>query len=143
MERRFVAQDPTKNSIKRLRPIAYINMVPLIDVMLVILVVFLLLAGMVNYQQLTVKLPQAQLKGHSQQSQALVIYIDKHGNYFKLLANKHLIAISPQLLSHNAEAVSVMANPNTPYQKVVTLLALLQRQHIKNINLITETHRQQ
>ena len=60
---------------------AEINVVPYIDVMLVLLIIFMVLSPLL-IQGIEVNLPQTDTTKMSVQNEPLVISIDKTGNYF-------------------------------------------------------------
>ena len=66
---------------KKKNLIAEINVVPYIDVMLVLLIIFMVLSPLL-IQGIEVNLPQTDTTKMSVQNEPLVISIDKTGNYF-------------------------------------------------------------
>ena len=67
---------------QRRRPIAEINVVPYIDVMLVLLVIFMITAPLLA-QGVKVDLPQAPSKPiEDQDKEPLVVSVDVNGDYF-------------------------------------------------------------
>ena len=65
----------------RRRAIAEINVVPYIDVMLVLLIVFMVTAPLMT-QGLGIKLPEADAESLPQQEEPLVVSLNKNGEYF-------------------------------------------------------------
>ena len=67
---------------KRRKPMAEINVVPMIDVMLVLLIVFMITAPLIT-QGVKVELPEANAKAvEKNDKEVLVVSIDKNGKYY-------------------------------------------------------------
>jgi biopolymer transport protein TolR len=128
---------------RRRRLMSEINVVPYIDVMLVLLVIFMITAPLLQ-QGVKVDLPQAGAKPMDTQDQeTLVVTIDRHGVY-------HLDdrKITPDELRKKVGAI-LRARPKTPvmirgdrqvdYGQVVKAMALLQAAGAPSVGLITET----
>ena len=64
------------------RPIAEINLIPFIDVMLVLLVIFMITTPLLT-QGVKVDLPQTETKALSEeQKEPLIVTVDAAGNYY-------------------------------------------------------------
>lgn len=130
------------------RPIADINVVPFIDVMLVLLVIFMITAPLLT-QGVKVDLPQTKAKALSeQQKEPLIVTVDASGNFYCNLADKPSQAIPPQTLSYlvtqqlnqqtaEQRPVLVRGDKNANYGKVIEAMALLQQAGAKSVGLIT------
>src|SRR5260221_11154639 len=82
------------------RLISDINVVPFIDVMLVLLVIFMITAPLLT-QGVKVELPKTQAKALTeQQKEPLIVTVDATGNYFFNLADKPNQAITARTLSY-------------------------------------------
>ena len=79
---------------------AEINVVPYIDVMLVLLIIFMVLSPLL-IQGIDVNLPRTDTTKMSIQNEPLVVSIDKNGNYFLNLGEEE-IAISLDELKDKA-----------------------------------------
>ena len=132
------------------KPMSEINVVPFIDVMLVLLVIFMITAPLLT-QGVKVELPKTQAKAMpDQEKEPLIVTVDASGNYYLNLADKpnqpitartlsHLV--STQLANQNAESkrpVLVRGDKNANYGKVLEAMALLQQAGAKSVGLITE-----
>ena len=131
-------------------PICEINVVPYIDVMLVLLIIFMITAPLLN-QGVNVDLPQASSSSLKTQNQEpLVISVDSKGLYYLNINKSPSQAISPQVLSQKISAelnsakhpgpprqVFVKGDQHVGYGNVVQLMALLQQAGAVNIGLIT------
>src|SRR5688572_8517718 len=128
----------------RRRPLmSEINVVPYIDVMLVLLVIFMITAPLLT-QGVKVDLPQAASKPvDTQDRETLVVTIDRNGRYH--LDDRRT---TPEELSRKVAAI-LRARPQTPvlirgdrnvgYGHVVKAMALLQSAGAPSVGLITET----
>lgn len=143
---RFVSRSAGKK-----RPMAEINVVPYIDVMLVLLVIFMITTPLLT-QGVKVNLPQAKANSLADKSQVpLVVSVDKEGKYYLNIATKpnkpmtaraivNLVAAHLQLAKEAGanRQVMIRGDADVDYGKVVYAMALLQQAGVKNVGLITE-----
>ncbi len=132
----------------RRRPMSEINVVPYIDVMLVLLVIFVITAPLLS-QGVKVDLPQADAQPLDVESQEpLVVTIDSTGNYYVNYGESQGSPIEPgvlaarvaALLRHRPElSVVVRGDENVPYGDVVLLMTILQSAGAPSVGLMTET----
>ena len=134
--------------VKR-KPVSEINVVPYLDVMLVLLVVFMITAPML-VQGVKVDLPDANAKAIelSQEQDMVVVAINDKGAYFVNLggdpsrakSKEEVIGIVSKILSAKPKSqVLIEGDARVPYGVVVTLMAALQNSGVPNVGLITET----
>lgn len=133
--------------IKR-RPMAEINVVPYIDVTLVLLIIFMITAPLVQ-QGVEVDLPQAEAKELPQdQEPPLVISIDSAGSYSMDVGENPNIPIEIEMVK--ARVLMVLSKkPETPilingdtavdYGKVVMVMAVLKAAGVPNVGLMTQS----
>ncbi len=132
------------------RPIADINVVPFIDVMLVLLVIFMITAPLLT-QGVKVELPKTQAKPLTEQEkEPLIVTVDSTGNYYLNLADKPNQPITARTLTYlvtnqlasqqNGEQrpVLVRGDKSVNYGKVVEAMVLLQQAGAKSVGLITQ-----
>ncbi|GAA0571843.1 protein TolR [Halomonas salifodinae] len=131
----------------RRRPMGEINVVPFIDVMLVLLVIFMITAPMLT-QGVQVDLPQVSSSPieESESQEPIVVSVDREGQYYISLGDEE----TPLGLDELAERVIIVMdrNPGTPvmvrgdrnvsYGQVVTLMSTLQTAGVGNVGLISE-----
>ena len=87
------------------RPMSEINVVPYIDVMLVMLVIFMITAPLLN-QGVDVELPQADAEPmDDQQQDPLVLTVDAEGQYFLNIGGDPETAIDAETLVSRTAAV--------------------------------------
>jgi biopolymer transport protein TolR len=126
---------------------AEINVVPYIDVMLVMLVIFMITAPLLS-QGVDVELPQASAEPmDDQQQEPMVLSVDAEGRYFLNIGDDPETAIDADTLVLRASAV-LRQRPKTPvlvrgdahvdYGRVVAAMALLQQAGAPKVGLVTE-----
>ena len=132
----------------RRKPMSDINVVPYIDVMLVLLVIFMITAPLLT-QGVAVELPQAEAKPMSGETdEPLVVTVTVNGDYYLSVGDKPDDPIDHQMLVTKVAAV-LRHRPKTPimvrgdtqvaYGKVVVAMALLQKAGAPSVGLITKT----
>lgn len=125
----------------RRRPIADINVTPMVDVMLVLLVVFMITAPMLA-TGVAVTLPKVSAEQLKQENERpLVVTVDKDSKVYvgqqdDAIELNELAPLLKALAENNMEKrVFVRADEAVPYGAVVTVLALLQQAGFKNAGL--------
>ncbi len=129
------------------RPMAEINVVPYIDVMLVLLVIFMITAPLLQ-QGVEVDLPQASAEPlPTQTSEPFIVTVDGEGRYFVNVGGQPDRALNAQDLVTRAAAV-LKRHPDTPvlvrgdeavsYGAVVSAMVLLQHAGAGRVGLMTE-----
>jgi Biopolymer transport protein len=111
-----------------LSPVAEINVTPLVDVMLVLLIIFMVTAPLMM-SQLPITLPKASLQEMGKPRQPLIVSIDADGNYFINSEQLPLDQLQTQLAgmskTEGDNVVFVRADKGLPYGKVVDLLQIV------------------
>ena len=135
-----------KQRVKK-KPMAEINVVPYIDVMLVMLVIFMITAPLLN-QGVDVDLPQADAEPMDEQQQdPLVLTVDAEGRYFLNVgdnpeqpvdADTLMVRTAAVLRQRPKTAVLVRGDASVDYGDVVAAMALLQRAGAAKVGLVTE-----
>ena len=123
---------------------AEINVVPFIDVMLVLLIIFMVLSPLL-IQGIDVNLPKTDTTKMTIQNEPLVVSIDQNGNYFLNLGEEE-IAISLDELKDKAFII-FDANPeievvfkgdgSVDFQSVAAAMAAIQSVGIEKIGIVT------
>lgn len=132
---------------KKRRPIAEINVVPYIDVMLVLLVIFMITAPIVQ-QGVEIDLPQAAAKSMSpDEAEPVVVSVDRKGDFYLDIGDEPDKPIDAQLMVNRVAAVRQL-KPNIPvlvrgdrnvgYGKVIDAMVLLQRAGVEKVGLMTD-----
>jgi biopolymer transport protein TolR len=121
--------------------ISQINVVPLVDVMLVLLVIFMVTAPILQ-QGVSVQLPQAKAGALSGEEEQLVVTIDRKGVVY---LNDNAIPIDQ--LGSKLEAivrlkpdkqVFLRADRSVPYGEVVRVMAAVKGAGVQSLGMITE-----
>ena len=123
------------------RPMSDINMTPLIDVMLVLLVIFMITAPLMT-RSLKLDLPKTEGAQPSDAPRFIALAIDEGGQLF--VGDE---AVSPeQLLQSAREAaerdpsteVHLRADRRVPYGRVAELIGLVQQAGLSRVGFVTE-----
>jgi biopolymer transport protein TolR len=132
---------------KRRKPMAEINVVPYIDVMLVLLIIFMVTAPMLM-QGVKVDLPKSPaLPVGTQSDEPLIVSIKVDGSYFLNLGKDQETSQSLNVVQDKVTkiirrkpktSVLVWGDENVPYGKVVALMAALQQAGASSVGLVTE-----
>jgi len=129
------------------KPMAEINVVPYIDVMLVLLIIFMVTAPMLM-QGVEVTLPQAPSAPVDQKDEEpLIVSIKADGSYYlsvggdpeveKPLADiKDLV--SKVMRQKPATRVLIYGDTSVPYGRVVTMMSELQNAGVPAVGLVTD-----
>jgi biopolymer transport protein TolR len=126
-------------------PVSEINVTPLVDVMLVLLVIFMVTAPML-FSGINLKLPKTQKVSSVGLRQELVILSITETEKFylgkKVVSSKELVpAILKQFKQNKTDVVYVRADYNLRYEKVAKLIANLKKAGVSNIALVTEVEK--
>lgn len=126
---------------------ADINVVPYIDVMMVLLVIFMITAPMLT-QGVDVQLPKAGSDPvDTQDNEPLIVTVDKEGRYYIDVGGDPLKPISGELveervakvLSNNPKKLLlVRGDKGVDYNHVIQLMTLLQQAGAESVGLVTE-----
>ncbi|TNF35410.1 MAG: protein TolR [Gammaproteobacteria bacterium] len=124
-----------------------INVVPYIDVMLVLLIIFMITAPLLQ-QGVEIDLPQASAKPLSpDQHEPVVVSVDKAGKFYLDIGDEPSKPIEAQLLVNRVAAVRqlkpeipvlVRGDRDVGYGSVVDVMVLLQKAGIEKVGLMTE-----
>lgn len=124
-----------------LTDLAEINVTPLVDVMLVLLIIFIITAPML-VQGLTVNLPKQQAPAiTSKGDEPLILTLTK--DQIILLGDEpiHIKLLADRLgatLGGSPRPVYLKADENLPYGFVVRVLAVLDRVGVEQIGMVTQ-----
>ena len=133
--------------MKKRRSVSEINVVPYIDVMLVLLIIFMITAPLLQ-QGVDVDLPDAPAEPLDVNSpEPIVISVDKEGLMYLSIAaspdnsidaNSLVDQIKSALSRDPKRPVMVRGDANGPYQNVVSTLVLLQQADVDSVGLVTD-----
>lgn len=121
-----------------------INVTPLVDVMLVLLVIFMVTAPMMQ-QGVQVNLPKADAKAMTPPEESVVVTVDKGGRIF---INKDEVPpgdlrgrLSDMFVSRVKKEVFLKADSSVPYGEVVKAMADIKGAGIERLGMVTEPSR--
>jgi biopolymer transport protein TolR len=138
---------------KRRKPMAEINVVPYIDVMMVLLVIFMISTPLLT-QGVKVELPQADETESLdiKPSEVVLVKVDEQGQYHLTIGTgkelsvsreELLSAIKNKRLEQPKISVLVAGDKEVRYLFIMDVLALLSKAGIPNVGLMTKTLEQQ
>lgn len=132
---------------KRRRPVSEINVVPYIDVMLVLLIIFMVTAPLIS-QGVKVDLPKASAQPIEQEDKPPIIAsVDIKGDYYLNLGDNQEQAVDEEEMTALVQA-QLKQSPDTPvvvkgdgqvaYNEVIQLMVLLQKAGVPSVGLMTD-----
>ncbi len=115
------------------------NVVPFIDIVLVLLVIVLATATFVTNQSIKVDLPSASAK-KSEEKKSVHISVDKEGKYFYDKTPMALDQIKERLqkLNPQKDLISLHMDKSSQFQYFVSLIDILKAKGFENISIITK-----
>lgn len=132
---------------RRGRPMSEINVVPYIDVMLVLLVIFMVTAPLIQ-TGIDVNLPQADAEPtDTSDDEPLILTVDAEGNYFlnigedpdSPLAEQELAALTAAVMRRNPDRrVYVRGDQAVNYQRVVRGMSVMKSAGVPQVGLVME-----
>jgi len=134
-----------KSTRPRRRPLAEINVVPYIDVTLVLLIIFMVTAPLLQ-NGVDVELPQAAARPvPPRDTPPLIVTVAADGRFFLRLGNERepvriedLLVKVQAVLRHRPDTrVLVAGDDKVAYGRVVQVMAALQRAGVDQVGLLT------
>ena len=123
------------------RIMAEINVTPLVDVMLVLLIIFMVTAPMLT-QGVDVNLPQASAKAMRSDEERLVITVDANSRIFvgkQPVEFNRLGGVLKQVVAQRTDRqVFFRADRTVPYGLVVKVIAEVRNSGIEKLGMVTE-----
>jgi len=131
---------------KRRKLMSQINVVPYIDVMLVLLIIFMVTAPLLNLGD-DIHLPQSAAKSVQDNKEQVLVSVDKEGNFFLTLGGTQREPIDADNLVRKVSAF-VRANPQVSvmiggdervdYGKIYQAMVLLQQAGVPKVGLMSQ-----
>jgi len=126
---------------KKHGPIAEINMIPLIDVSLVLLIIFMVMTPFLVQQQVSVHLPKS-VAGNESPDRPIIVLIQKQGD---LSLNGHAVSIStleselkPLLGPKRDRPVMIQADKDIALQNVVSVMDIAKKLQVSKLGISVE-----
>lgn len=141
---------PTKRERRRI--VAEINVVPYIDVMLVLLVIFMVTAPLLS-QGVKVNLPQASAQTiPPKEKEPIIVSVDAQGNYYLNISAQPTQPTDATIIVNQVSAelqaaqrdgitrqVLVKGDKDVNYGKVMQAMVILQQAGAPSVGLVTES----
>ncbi|WP_371195475.1 protein TolR [Glaciecola sp. SC05] len=132
---------------RRRRPVSEMNVVPYIDVMLVLLIIFMATAAVVA-QGVQVDLPKAQAQSlETEEETIMIVSIDEQGQYYlnvgdnpdsPMQAQDIAAIVKTRLQVDPSIPVVVNGDRKISYEKVIDIMVLLQNSGAPSVGLMTD-----
>jgi biopolymer transport protein TolR len=126
----------------RRQTLSEINVTPLVDVMLVLLIIFMISAPLLTVG-VPVELPKTEAGAVADNSEPLTVTIKRNGQIFIQESVTAYPELAPRLKAIAGEAydkpIFVRADGAAPYEVVARVMAKLSSSGFTKINLITDT----
>jgi biopolymer transport protein TolR len=129
------------------RPVSEINVVPYIDVMLVLLIIFMITAPLLQ-QGIEIDMPQANANPlPPDQREPLVLTVSKTGEFYLNVGDDLDKPVDEEVLVHRVAAVLkyypdtpilVRGDKNVDYGSITSAMVLLQTAGVEKMGLMTE-----
>ncbi len=137
------------NRRKRRKLKSEINVVPYIDVMLVLLIIFMVTTPLLNLSVTSdIQLPQSAAKALEAKSDPVIVTVRSDGQLGLQLPKSTVQAMEPAELEARLAAmvaqdkqlrVFLGADAQVPYQKLVVAMDALKRAKVEKVGLVTES----
>ncbi|MDH5386958.1 MAG: protein TolR [Gammaproteobacteria bacterium] len=132
---------------RKRRAVSEINVVPYIDVMLVLLIIFMITAPLLQ-QGVEIDLPQANANPlPPEQREPVVLSVSKTGEYYLNVGEHVKDPVSEEVLVHRVAAVLkyqpetpvlVRGDKNVNYGSITNAMVLLQTAGVEKVGLMTD-----
>jgi len=121
--------------------VSEINITPLVDVMLVLMVVFILTAPLLN-NAVRINLPKTSTTEPANPTKSVTVSVDGASKIYIDKREVDLAALEPELktvVATNPElAVSLQADEGVPYRAVAKVIANIQRSGVTKLSVLTQ-----
>ena len=130
---------------KKKGPVSEINVTPMVDVMLVLLVIFMVTAPLM-YNGINLKLPKtSKVQSVKLTNDQIVLSITKSGEYYfgkqKFLIQELIREVQAKLSMTKNKTVYIRADYGIQYGKVAKLMAYLKNGGVEGLALVTESEK--
>ena len=128
------------------QPMSEINVTPLVDVMLVLLIIFMITAPMINHGQIelpqigkSLATPTAPLEVIIKADGGLTLRDRAKSNTEQKVDRKQLIDAIKQKQAQNADQpVVIAADKNVRYEEVIKVMDILQQNQVQKVGLLAQ-----
>jgi len=125
------------------QPMSDINMTPLIDVMLVLLVIFMITAPLMT-SSLKLDLPKAEGAKPTDAQQFVTLSIDTQGRFFwgdeQVQVDTLRLRVREAAVRNPSTEVQLRADKTVPYGRVAELIGVVQEGGLSRVGFVTESN---
>ncbi len=129
---------------KDTEPMGEINVTPLVDVMLVLLIIFMVTAPLLT-QGVNVDLPDAASPPIQRNVEPLLVSVRKNGTIYLQKKKITLKQLAPRIKAIREQKknlpVFIRGDAKTPYENIARVMSALASANIKKVGLVTEPGR--
>lgn len=122
-------------------PMAEMNVIPLVDVMLVLLVVFIVTAPVITHS-VTLDLPKASSERQDENPESVTLSLDAEGQLYldnEPVSRARLESVLTQARRDNAELVVYLrADESVPYRQVARAMATVKTAGIERLGFVSQ-----
>ena len=127
---------------KRRRRRPEINIIPLVDVLIVVIFFFLMTMQFRSLQSLDITLPKVDTAGAAKPAERFIVGIDRAGKYYvnnKVVTPDELIAALKDAAQNQGPTVNVLifADQDTPLKEVTFVMDQSRKLNLDNVRLQT------
>jgi biopolymer transport protein ExbD len=126
------------------QPFNEINVTPLVDVMLVLLVVFIVTAPLLTAQSFKVNLPKTGIVSEKQNLSKTVLNVMVNGDFVyqgQLIDEAQLRQVLNRESKNNEYRLQVAIDASVSYDKVAHVMVLIQESGVQKVFFVTEKRR--
>ena len=120
--------------------VAELNVTPLVDVMLVLLVIFIVTAPLIVPQSIKVNLPKTQAVAQQDQAKNSVLMIDSGGGLTyegSAITNRELAGLLKEKSGDSKFQLQIHSDKAVPYGVVAEIMALAQANGVTRLSFVT------
>lgn len=129
-----------KGDSEEMEDLAQINIIPLVDIMLVLLITFMIAAPL-SVRGINVNLPTSQTKGKSVDGAKVILTIDSDGNYYldkvKVAPDRLIERFSAIFAVKKEKNLYIRADKDVIFNKVVAAMSAGQKAGVEHIGVLT------
>ena len=123
-----------------------INVTPMVDVMLVLLIIFMITAPLLT-QGVEVELPKTEANPITPEKEPITLYVDARGNFYldvgehtsQPVSDEDIVRRLQAVMNNNPqELILISADKRVPYDSVARGMSLLQQAGVAKIGFKTE-----
>jgi biopolymer transport protein ExbD len=123
-------------------PLSEINIIPLVDVMLVLLILFIITAPLFTHHAIKIDVPEASTEKMTEIPNKIVLAIDEKGGLFwndEGIEQKELVErFSKAAQKKPLPELHLRADKKTEYQRLAEIMSIAQKAGMTRLGFITE-----